>query len=62
MRFSAETDADELTPEVRLERVAEILAVGVLRLRRISRTENTQKISPDPLDVPPKTRLSVHRG
>ena len=49
----------------RLREIASILATGVLRLRQTSDPptedveKNPPKVSPDGLDVPPETRLSV---
>ena len=61
-------DSTRPSPESRFREVATILATGVLRLRHCpdQPTENAEKnpskVSPDGLDVPPETRLSVRVG
>ena len=56
------TDAGDLTPDARLVEVAAILAAGVLRFRRRGYPQEIQEFYPDPLDVPPDSRLTVPRG
>ena len=55
-------DAADMTPQQRLVEVATILAAGVLRLRRRGRPQENPEFCPDPLDVPPDSRLTVPRG
>ena len=62
MTLLSEVESEELTPQERLSQVAAILAAGVLRLRRLGRVSENSEFCPDPLDVPPETRLSVPRG
>lgn len=61
-------DSAHLSPDERLREAAAILATGVLRLRQRAalpgengRT-NLAESSPDGLEVPAKTRLSVRVG
>ena len=54
--------AADMTPQQRLVEVATILAAGVLRLRRRGRPQENPEFCPDPLDVPPESRLTVARG
>ena len=57
----------DLTPDQRFKQVAAILAKGVIRHQRSVRRgesrsgEKPPEISPDGLEVPGKTRLSVSR-
>jgi hypothetical protein len=57
-----------LTPDERLREVTTILGVGVLRLRQRAALpgekgrKNPPESSPDGLEVPAKTVLSVHGG
>ncbi len=61
-------DAAEMTPDERLEELASILAMGILRLRRRSAlpAATDVKILPESssegLEVPVETRLSVRVG
>lgn len=62
------TDPARLSSDERLREVAAILAAGVLRLRQSSAlsAENSDKnledSTPDGLEVPTETRLSVRVG
>ncbi len=62
MTLLSEIETEELTPQERLSRVAAILAAGVLRLQRRGRPQENPEFCPDPLDVPPESRLTVARG
>jgi hypothetical protein len=61
-------DPARLSPDERLREAAAILAAGVLRLRLRAALpaengrKNVEKSSPDGLEVPAKTRLSVRVG
>jgi len=61
-------DPTRLSPDERFREVATILAAGVLRLRQRSALstenseENVPESSPDGLEVPAETRLSVRVG
>ena len=61
-------DAARLSPDERLREAAGILAAGVLRLRQRAALptgngrEDLAESSPDGLEVPAKTRLSVRGG
>ena len=61
-------DTARLSPDERLREAAAILAIGVLRLRRRvamhteNALENPAKLSPEGLEVPNETVLSVHAG
>ncbi len=59
--MQTDTPAD-MTADARLVEVAAILAAGVLRLRRRGHPQEIQEFYPDPLDVPPDSRLTVPRG
>ena len=61
-------DGTRLTPDERLREAAAILAAGVLRLHQRAALpgengrKNLVKSSPEGLEVPAKTRLSVRVG
>ena len=61
-------DPTRLSPDERLRKVATILAAGALRLRQASALsakngkKNLPKASPEGLEVPAETRLSVRVG
>lgn len=61
-------DAARLGPDERLRKTAAILAAGVRRLRgraappAENALENPAKLSPEGLEVPDETVLSVHAG
>ena len=57
-------DQDDVRPEQRLLEIAAILAVAVLRLRKAAKSPagNLPESGCDPLEVSPKTRLSVTTG
>lgn len=57
-------DTPELTPEERLTEIAAILATGTLRLRTaaVAPGKNLPESGHDPLEVSPKSRLSVTTG
>ena len=61
-------DPTRLSPDDRFREVAGILAAGILRLRQRSALstenskENKPESSPDGLEVPAETRLSVRVG
>lgn len=64
-------DPSELTPQQRRREIAEILAAGVLRLRKLrvlapgqpsSRPKTVAESSTDRLEVPGETVLSVRSG
>jgi hypothetical protein len=61
------TPPDDLTPSQRFEQVAAILAKGVIRCKRHLRAvasvpeQVSSESSPQGLEVPGKTRLSVSR-
>ena len=66
MRF--ETPPHEMTPGQRLQQIAAILALGVLRLWKARRSSGTPTSAETPesapagLEVPAETRLSVRVG
>lgn len=47
MTLLSEIETEELTPQERLSRVAAILAAGVLRLRRVTRTGESDRVETD---------------
>lgn len=61
-------DPTRLSPDERFREVAGILAAGVLQLRQRSALstenseENVPKSSPDGLEIPAETRLSMRVG
>jgi hypothetical protein len=68
MSMRSTLDPSQLTPEERRDAVAEILAVGFLRLRDRAALEanptpeNSVEASPEPLEVTRETSVTVSAG